>query len=59
MEQSLVEAMVFSLADSHSDDVRNVWRRRAIIMQRLEEALQANFEGAKGQAYVGTRLETG
>jgi AraC-like DNA-binding protein len=45
MEQNLVEAMVFCLADSHSDDVRNVWRRRAIIMQRLEEALQANSEG--------------
>jgi AraC-like DNA-binding protein len=42
IEQTLVEAMVFCLADSHSDDVRNVWRRRAMIMQRLEEALQAN-----------------
>ena len=45
MEQNLVEAMAFCLAESHSDDVRNVWRRRTILMQRLEEALQANSEG--------------
>jgi hypothetical protein len=36
MEQALVEAMVFCLADSHSDQVRNVRRHRARVMRRLE-----------------------
>jgi AraC-like DNA-binding protein len=44
IEQALVEAMVFCLADSHSDDVRNVQGHRARVMQRLEEALIANPE---------------
>ena len=42
IEQALVEAMVFCLADSHSEDVRNVQRRRARVMRRLEEVLAAN-----------------
>ena len=41
IEQALVEAMVFCLADGHSDDVRNVSRNRARIMRRLEEAIAA------------------
>jgi len=43
MEQALVEAMVFCLANSHSDDVRNVQRNRARVMRRLEEALMAKL----------------
>jgi len=43
LEQALVEAMVFCLADSHSDDVRNVQRHRARAMRRLEEALMAKL----------------
>ena len=42
IEQALVEAMVFCLEDTHSDHVRNVHRRRARVMARLEEALIAN-----------------
>ena len=42
IEQALVEAMVFCLAYTHSDHVRNVHRRRARVMARLEEALIAN-----------------
>jgi hypothetical protein len=44
IEQALVEAMVFCLADSPSNDVRNVQRHRARVMRRLEEALMANPE---------------
>ena len=44
IEQALVEAMVFCLADSHSDDVGNVQRHRARVMRRLEEVLMANSE---------------
>jgi AraC-like DNA-binding protein len=44
MEQALVEAMVFCLADPHSDDVRSVPLHRARLMQRLEEVLMANPE---------------
>jgi AraC-like DNA-binding protein len=44
MEQALVEAMVFCLADSHSDEMRNVQRHRARVMRRLEEVLAANSE---------------
>ena len=43
MEQALVEAMVFCLANSHSDDVRNVQRNRARVLRRLEEALLAKL----------------
>jgi AraC-like DNA-binding protein len=42
IEQALVEAMVFSLTDSHSGQVRDVRRHRARVMRRLEEALMAN-----------------
>jgi AraC-like DNA-binding protein len=44
MEQALVEAMVFCLADTHSTDVPDVQRHRARITRRLEEALMANPE---------------
>jgi len=44
MEQALVEAMVFCLADSHSDNIRNVQRHHASVMRRLEEALMAKPE---------------
>src|SRR6516162_6337182 len=42
MEQALVEAMVFCLEGSHSDEVGNVQRRRGRMMRRLEEVLAAN-----------------
>ena len=42
MEQALVEAMVFCLNDSHSDEVRSVQCQRARMMRRLEEVLEAN-----------------
>jgi AraC-like DNA-binding protein len=44
IEQALVEAMVFCLADGRSDDMRNVQRHRPSVMRRLEEALMANLE---------------
>jgi AraC-like DNA-binding protein len=42
MEQALVEAMVFCLADCESQDVRNIQRNRAKAMRRMEEALMAH-----------------
>ena len=39
IEEALVEAMIFCLAEGHSDDVRNVHRHRARVMRRLEEVL--------------------
>jgi AraC-like DNA-binding protein len=42
IEQALVEAMVFCLADGQPDDLRNVQHNRARVMRRLEEALTAN-----------------
>jgi AraC-like DNA-binding protein len=42
MEQALVEAMVFCLADSHADDMRNVRGHRARVMRRLEEVVMAD-----------------
>jgi len=42
IEQALVEAMVFCLAGSHSENARNVRRHHARVMRRLEEALMAN-----------------
>jgi AraC-like DNA-binding protein len=42
IEQALVEAMVFCLANSHSNGVRNVQRHRARVMRRLEEVLSVN-----------------
>jgi len=44
LEQALVEAMVFCLADSGSENARNVHRHRARVMRRLEDALMANPE---------------
>jgi AraC-like DNA-binding protein len=44
MEQALVEAMVFCLADTRSGDVRSLPRQRARLMQRLEEVLMSNPE---------------
>jgi AraC-like DNA-binding protein len=44
IEQALVESMVLCLADSPSNDARNVQRHRARVMRRLEEALMANPE---------------
>jgi AraC-like DNA-binding protein len=44
IEQALVEAMVFCLAKSPSNDVCNVQRHRARVMRRLEEALMASPE---------------
>ena len=44
MEQALIEAVVFCLDDSHSDEVRNVERQRARMLRRLEEVLVANSE---------------
>ena len=42
MEQALVEAMVFCLADDQSQDVRNAQRNRARVMRRIEEVLMAH-----------------
>ena len=44
IEQALVEAMVFCLTDGKSQDVRNVQRGRAKVMQRMEEVLMATPE---------------
>jgi AraC-like DNA-binding protein len=62
MEQALVEAMVFCLVDTHSEEVRNVQRHRARVMGRLEEVLMANPEAplymAELSAQVGTSYWT-
>jgi len=42
IEQALVEAMVFCVAGGRSHHVRDVHRRRARLMQRLEQALEAS-----------------
>ena len=42
IEQALVEAMVFCLADGQSQDVRSVQRNHARVMRRMEEVLMAN-----------------
>ncbi len=44
MEQALVEAMVLCLGSGHSDEARNLYRRRATIIRRLEQTLEANSE---------------
>jgi hypothetical protein len=44
IEQALVEAMVFCLADSHSGEVRNVQRHRTRVMRHLEEVIMAKPE---------------
>jgi AraC-like DNA-binding protein len=62
IEQALVEAMVFCIADAHSDHVRNVQRHRARVMRRLEDALMANPDEplymAELAAQVGTSYWT-
>jgi AraC-like DNA-binding protein len=42
IEEALVEAMVFCLADGQSQDVRSVQRNHARVMGRMEEVLMAN-----------------
>jgi AraC-like DNA-binding protein len=44
IEQALVEAMVFCLADNDFDKVRVVQRHRARVMRRLEATLAENSE---------------
>jgi len=44
MDQALVEVMVFCLADSPSNDLRNVQCHRARVMRRLEEVIMAKNE---------------
>jgi AraC-like DNA-binding protein len=44
IEQALIEVMVLCLTEGHSDNVRNVHRHRATVMQRLEEVLDTNPE---------------
>ncbi len=39
IEEALLEAMVFSVTEGHSDNIRNVHRHRANVMRRLEEVL--------------------
>jgi AraC-like DNA-binding protein len=56
MEQALVEAMVFCLADTHSDSVRNVQRHRARVMLRLEEALVAKPDEPLYMAELSARV---
>ena len=56
MEQALVEAMVFCLTDSHSDQVRNVRGHRARVMRRLEEVLMANPEEPLYMAELSARV---
>jgi AraC-like DNA-binding protein len=62
IEQALVEAMVFCLADTHSKDVRNVQRNRARVMRRIEEVLMAHpdepFYMPELAARVGTSYWT-
>jgi AraC-like DNA-binding protein len=62
MEQALVEAMVFSLADGQYPDARNVQRHRARVMRRVEEVLMANPDEplymAELAAQVGTSYWT-
>jgi AraC-like DNA-binding protein len=41
IEEALVEAMILSLSEGHSDGVRNVHRHRATVMRRLEEVLKS------------------
>jgi AraC-like DNA-binding protein len=44
IEQALVEVMVLCLTEGRSDDMRNVDRHRASVMQRLEEVLKTKPE---------------
>ena len=56
IEQALVEVMVFCLADTHSDGVRNVQRNRARVMVRLEEALTAKSDEPLYMAELSARV---
>src|SRR6516164_1247103 len=56
MEEALVEAMVFCLTDTRSDQVRNVRRHRARVMRRLEEALMENPEEPLYMAELSARV---
>ena len=56
MEQALVEAMIFCLADRHSEVVRSVQSHRARVMRRLEEALTANSEEPLYMAELCTQV---
>jgi len=58
MEQASVEAMVFCLADSRSENVRNVQRHRARVMGRLAEVLMANPEEPLYMAELSARVGT-
>jgi len=62
MEQALVEAVVFCLADGQDRDARNVQRSRARVMRRVEEVLMANPDEplymAELAAQVGTSYWT-
>jgi AraC-like DNA-binding protein len=58
MEEALVEAMVFCLAEGHYDDVRSVQRHRARVMQRMEELLIANPDGPLYMAELCTHVRT-
>ena len=58
IEQALVEAMVFCLADTHSDHVRNVQRHHARVMARLEESLIANPDQPLYMAEVCAQIGT-
>src|SRR6516164_647344 len=56
MELALVEAMVFCLTDSRSDQMHNVRRHRARVMRRLEEALMENREEPLYMAELSARV---
>jgi AraC-like DNA-binding protein len=62
MEQALVEAMVSCLASGNPVDQRSAYRHHTRVMQRLEQALQADTEGplymAELSAAVGVSYRT-
>ena len=56
MEQALIEATVFCVADGQSQDVRTLQRGRAKVMQRMEEALIANPGGPLYMAELSAQV---
>jgi AraC-like DNA-binding protein len=56
MEQALVEAMVFCLTHSRSDDVGNTHSQRARVMRRLEEVLGATSNETLYMAELSARV---
>jgi len=58
IEQALVEAMVFCLADTRSDHVRNVERHRTRVKRRLERALTASAEEPLYMAALSAQVGT-